>query len=303
MYISRGNDDLSYKLFPGTLRGVVKGENLKNYFARYNNATVQVNDPDQKFFVKAFQKWLQAPIQYGEDKDTGREAHRSQGGFDQPTQSRTPTLSDLEDEARYLGGVKGETTHRIQPRTHDSNTQIFTPLKTKRVQILCEVYYTQLLDFPKIMSQGHQGQFIQNKGEEIPANQRRAEKEANRGGQRRVDKEDTIRGERHVKVNRTTFASQRRSRKSWQYRQNWIMCKAQYASPQRDEPMVIYVITVKYKVERVLIDQGSLANIMFVGEQVEIRGWWSWRLHLGRGLAHKAYQFYTQWSTCRPHIT
>ncbi|RDX77060.1 hypothetical protein CR513_42877, partial [Mucuna pruriens] len=105
IYISGGNDRLSCKLFPGTLRGVAmqwmstlpprsiqtfrdlagfflsqfaankvkrlevtdlfdvkqgEGESLKKYLARFNNATVRVDDPDQKFFVKAFQKGLRA---------------------------------------------------------------------------------------------------------------------------------------------------------------------------------------------------------------------------------------------------
>ncbi|RDX80481.1 hypothetical protein CR513_38962, partial [Mucuna pruriens] len=100
---SGGNDAISYKLFPGTLKGVImqwfaglppkiihtfnnleavfvsqfiancakrleganlfdiwqaKGESLKKYLAGFNNATIQVNDPDQIFFVKAFQKGL-----------------------------------------------------------------------------------------------------------------------------------------------------------------------------------------------------------------------------------------------------
>ncbi|RDX85385.1 hypothetical protein CR513_33442, partial [Mucuna pruriens] len=33
-----------------------KGETLKSYLARFNNATVRVNDPDKKNFMKAFQK-------------------------------------------------------------------------------------------------------------------------------------------------------------------------------------------------------------------------------------------------------
>ncbi|RDX58324.1 hypothetical protein CR513_62370, partial [Mucuna pruriens] len=37
-----------------------KGESLKSYLACFNNATIQVDDPDQKFFVKAFQKGLRA---------------------------------------------------------------------------------------------------------------------------------------------------------------------------------------------------------------------------------------------------
>ncbi|RDX91100.1 hypothetical protein CR513_26971, partial [Mucuna pruriens] len=74
MYISGGNGQLSCKLFPGMLRGVVKqlevadlfdikqakGESLKSYLTRFNNATVWVDDPDEKFFVKAFQKELRA---------------------------------------------------------------------------------------------------------------------------------------------------------------------------------------------------------------------------------------------------
>ncbi|RDX70030.1 hypothetical protein CR513_50775, partial [Mucuna pruriens] len=35
-----------------------KGENLKSYLTRFDNVTVLVNDPDQKFFVKAFLKGL-----------------------------------------------------------------------------------------------------------------------------------------------------------------------------------------------------------------------------------------------------
>ncbi|RDX92796.1 hypothetical protein CR513_25026, partial [Mucuna pruriens] len=103
MYISGGNDRMSCKLFPGTMRGVAmnwlaivpprsirsfndiaisfasqfaankvkclevtdlfdirqdKGETLKSYLTRFNNATVKVNDPDKKFFMKAFQKGM-----------------------------------------------------------------------------------------------------------------------------------------------------------------------------------------------------------------------------------------------------
>ncbi|RDX78298.1 hypothetical protein CR513_41447, partial [Mucuna pruriens] len=103
MYISGGNDQLTCKLFLGTLQGVAmhwlatlppcsiktfdelatsfasqfvanktkrlevidlfdikqtKGETLKSYLARFNNVIVKVNDPDHKFFVKAFQKGL-----------------------------------------------------------------------------------------------------------------------------------------------------------------------------------------------------------------------------------------------------
>ncbi|RDX69224.1 hypothetical protein CR513_51686, partial [Mucuna pruriens] len=97
MYISGGNNSLSCKLFSDTLCGVAmhwiatlptrsirsfndlagsfvkrlevadlfdikqeKGESLKSYLARFNNATVRVNNLDHKFFVKAFKNGLRA---------------------------------------------------------------------------------------------------------------------------------------------------------------------------------------------------------------------------------------------------
>ncbi|RDY07465.1 hypothetical protein CR513_08425, partial [Mucuna pruriens] len=101
---ANGNNLLSCKLFPGTLKEVTmrwfsslpsrsitsftnlaaayksqfvanktkhlevadlsdikqsKTETLKQYLARFNATIVQVNDPDQKFYVKAFQKGLE----------------------------------------------------------------------------------------------------------------------------------------------------------------------------------------------------------------------------------------------------
>ncbi|RDX77831.1 hypothetical protein CR513_41976, partial [Mucuna pruriens] len=85
MYISGGNDSLNCKLFLDTLKGMTmhwlatllthtirssndlvvffdirqtKGESLKSYLVRFNNATVRVNNLNQKFFVKAFQKGI-----------------------------------------------------------------------------------------------------------------------------------------------------------------------------------------------------------------------------------------------------
>ncbi|RDX92744.1 hypothetical protein CR513_25083, partial [Mucuna pruriens] len=37
-----------------------KGKTLKSYLTQFNNTTIRVNDPDQKIFVKAFQKGLSA---------------------------------------------------------------------------------------------------------------------------------------------------------------------------------------------------------------------------------------------------
>ncbi|RDY12853.1 hypothetical protein CR513_02280, partial [Mucuna pruriens] len=76
VYINGANNLLSCKLFLGTLRGVAMrwflglpplfvtsfadlATTFESRFA-FNTAMVQVDDPDQKFFVKAFQKGLQA---------------------------------------------------------------------------------------------------------------------------------------------------------------------------------------------------------------------------------------------------
>ncbi|RDY06925.1 hypothetical protein CR513_09021, partial [Mucuna pruriens] len=70
MYISRGNDALSCKLFLSTMRGVGLSRLVR--------------------FI------------YGGDKGMDREAHRSRGRPSRLTRSRMSTLGDLGDETRYL---------------------------------------------------------------------------------------------------------------------------------------------------------------------------------------------------------
>ncbi|RDY09336.1 hypothetical protein CR513_06297, partial [Mucuna pruriens] len=100
-----------------------KGESLKSYLARFNNATVQVNDSDQKFFIKAFQKGLRVDAK--EDLVDQLEAEH------QPM-----VLQEMKPDT--LRGLKEEMRYQIQPRPRDSNPHPFTPLKVKKVQILRE---------------------------------------------------------------------------------------------------------------------------------------------------------------------
>ncbi|RDX65441.1 hypothetical protein CR513_55900, partial [Mucuna pruriens] len=84
VYIRGGSDAINYKLFLGTLRGITlqwfsslpastihmlevtnhfdiiqtRGETLKQYLVHFNSTMVQVNDPNQEFFMKTFQKGL-----------------------------------------------------------------------------------------------------------------------------------------------------------------------------------------------------------------------------------------------------
>ncbi|RDX70757.1 hypothetical protein CR513_49966, partial [Mucuna pruriens] len=206
MYISGGDDKLSCKLFPGTLRGEALqwmmnlpprsirvfndlvglflsqfatnkskrlevadlfdtrqtgGESLKSYMARLNDATVRVNDYDQKFFVKAFKKglriWpfsdalaLQKPmsmeeirvrsekhIEMEESRFDKRESeHLNKEGRSKSARERPP-LIDGRDLYRKQGP---DRRHEIPPK--------FTPLKEKKAHIMWEICHTRLLNFP-----------------------------------------------------------------------------------------------------------------------------------------------------------
>ncbi|RDX61811.1 hypothetical protein CR513_59919, partial [Mucuna pruriens] len=202
-----GDDKLSCKLFPGTLRGVALqwimnlpprsiyafsdlagmflsqfaankpkrlevadlfdikqagGESLKSYMARFNDATMRVNDPDQKFFVKAFQKGLrvgpfsdaltlQKPtsmeeirvraekhIEMEESRFEKREAgHLSRDGRPRPTRQRP----------LFIGSREPPRRQELEPRQEAPAK--FTPLKEKKAHIMREICHTQLLNFPQ----------------------------------------------------------------------------------------------------------------------------------------------------------
>ncbi|RDX69457.1 hypothetical protein CR513_51431, partial [Mucuna pruriens] len=198
MYISEGDDKLSCKLFPGTLKGVAmqwmatlpprtirtfsdlanaftsqfaankkkqlevadlfdirqaKEEGLKSYLARFNTATVRVNDPDQKFFIKAFQKGLRASpfsdslalkrpssmaeIRARAEKHIEVEEDQAERIVEEQAQSR-------KNEGRVTM-PKTETSRRTEITHKDKH---FTPLNEKRAQILREICHTRLPRFP-----------------------------------------------------------------------------------------------------------------------------------------------------------
>ncbi|RDX91198.1 hypothetical protein CR513_26838, partial [Mucuna pruriens] len=144
------------------------GESLKSYMTRFNDATVRVDDPDQKFLVKAFQMGLrvgpfsdalalQKPtsmeeirlraekhIEMEESRFEKREAeHVNRDSRPKPLNKQQPLL---------IGG-------RDPPRRHEVETGLeaqtkfpqakFTPLKEKRSHILREICHTRLLSFPQ----------------------------------------------------------------------------------------------------------------------------------------------------------
>ncbi|RDX65360.1 hypothetical protein CR513_55986, partial [Mucuna pruriens] len=198
MYISGGSDQLSCKLFLGTLRGVAmqwmatlparsirtfgelagsfvsqfaankvkklevadlfdvkqgRGESLKSYLSRFNNATVQVDDPDQKFFVKAFQKGLRVgPFSdaLALRKPSNMEEIRAhvekhiEVEEDQLEQTETErNLTDCEKPTSGMVGGAAKGLKRPPPGQYDGNS------KRQRAQILREICHTSLLEFPQ----------------------------------------------------------------------------------------------------------------------------------------------------------
>ncbi|RDX81361.1 hypothetical protein CR513_37971, partial [Mucuna pruriens] len=385
MYISGGGDKLSYKLFPGTLRGVVlqwimnlsprsiyafgdlaglflsqfaanklkrlevvdlfdikqaRGESLKSYMARFNDATVRVNDPDQKFFVKTFQKGLrigpfsdalalQKPtsmeeirvraekhVEMEESRFEKREAeYLSKDGRSRPTRQRPLLIGGRELPRRQ--NLEGR--HEIPPK--------FTPLKEKKAHIMREICHTRLLNFPQaiggkqmgkntrewcdfhravghsteecwtlgaqlegLVQQGRLGQYVVRTGRE----RTRARAEASGREERNRDNSGRSRSPRPAMAGyRGTISTisggeelraeqdiqrKRKAHQSYQILTGANLtplgerrkgCAITFQEKDRryeaggDEPMVISVVAEDFKIERVLIDQGSSANILY----------------------------------------
>ncbi|RDX93804.1 hypothetical protein CR513_23893, partial [Mucuna pruriens] len=121
----------------------LEGGSLKSYLARFNNATVRVDDPDQKFFVKAFQKGLRV------DPFSDALALRRPSTMEEICARAEKHVEVEEDQTKRLEverlpnhkesklGVqraqqKGDAKRQTQAWTHDA-PQIFTPLREKRM--------------------------------------------------------------------------------------------------------------------------------------------------------------------------
>ncbi|RDX82713.1 hypothetical protein CR513_36469, partial [Mucuna pruriens] len=120
-----------------------KDKTLKNYLVHFNNAMVRVNDLDQKFFVKAFQKGLRAgqfndslalrkPLTMKEIRARAEKHIEA----DRLEVEKQPRIGDTQLTQ------KGENMYRNKPKDYPL---IFTPVREKRTQILNEIYHTNLL--------------------------------------------------------------------------------------------------------------------------------------------------------------
>ncbi|RDX81467.1 hypothetical protein CR513_37852, partial [Mucuna pruriens] len=345
------------------------GESLKSYMARFNDATIGVNDPDQKFFVKAFQKGLrvgpfsdalalQRPVSMEEihiraEKhvemedsrfDKKEAEHVNMEGRSRPVKER-PTLAS------------GRNPHRRQ--IPDKGYEIpskFTPLKERKAHIMREICHTRLLNFPQaaggklmgrnrrewcdfhrasghstkdcwtmgaqlegLIQQGYLSQYVARVGREKVRSRgepsgREAERSREHDGRSRSPRPaptcyrggEASYGNQDGQTRRNAYQSyqmqdvltganltplgKRRKEPTITFQEE----DRKWRTVDRDEPMVISIIAEDFKIERVLIDQGSLANILygstyrkmglsglketprclygFLGERVHIRG-------------------------------
>ncbi|RDY09256.1 hypothetical protein CR513_06396, partial [Mucuna pruriens] len=125
-----------------------RGESLKSYLACFNNATVRVDDPNQKFFVKAFQKGLRAGSFSGtlalrrsssmEEIHAWAEKHVE--AEEDQTERMEAKRASTHKESKPPGQQSGDFKHQAYTRVREFR-QNFTPLTQKRIQIF-------LLEFP-----------------------------------------------------------------------------------------------------------------------------------------------------------
>ncbi|RDX72508.1 hypothetical protein CR513_48006, partial [Mucuna pruriens] len=120
-----------------------KDESLKSYLARFNNATVWVNDPNQKFFMKSFQKGLRVgkfndalalrkPISMEEIR--ARAEKHIEAKEDQVKWLETERQSPRPKEAK-LGSRGGHQKREIKHQVLTQQREIplhFTPPKGKK---------------------------------------------------------------------------------------------------------------------------------------------------------------------------
>ncbi|RDX94531.1 hypothetical protein CR513_23074, partial [Mucuna pruriens] len=131
-----------------------EGESLKKYLARFNNATVRVDDPDQKCFVKAFQKGLRVgPFSdaLALRKPTNMEEIRATAEkhvkMEEDQYERRKSEKKAEQRAIKISSKVKEDKRPILMKPREQ-TQHFTPLNEKRAQIMHEICHTSLLEYP-----------------------------------------------------------------------------------------------------------------------------------------------------------
>ncbi|RDX58414.1 hypothetical protein CR513_62271, partial [Mucuna pruriens] len=295
-----------------------EGESLKRYLARFNNATVRVDDPDQKFFVKAFQKGLRTgPFSdaLALRKPTNMEEIRARAEkhveMEEDQLERRRSERKTERKETKVSSKIEEDKRPLLARAREQ-AQHFTPLNEKRAQIMHEIRHTSLLEYPpeargKVMgrersswcdfhraydhtTEDYWGLSTQIENHRLASHK---DKEGNRATWPEQAREKGVGTPAHRGTISTISGG--RTADSWES-MSWTnpgrpggrvqtVLTGANATPlgerkstppitfddrdmrsrasSQDEPMVISMVVAGYKVERVLIDQGSSANVLY----------------------------------------
>ncbi|RDX65934.1 hypothetical protein CR513_55364, partial [Mucuna pruriens] len=131
-----------------------EGESLKKYLARFNNATVRVDDPDQKFFVKAFQKGLRAgpfsdalALRKPTNMEEIRERAEKHVEMEEDQYERKKSERKVELKMTKANNTAKEDKRPMLMKPREP-MQHFIPLNEKRAQIMHEICHTSLLEYP-----------------------------------------------------------------------------------------------------------------------------------------------------------
>ncbi|RDX95256.1 hypothetical protein CR513_22254, partial [Mucuna pruriens] len=212
----------------------MKGENLKGYLTRFNSATVRVNDSDQKFFVKVFQKGLYT------DQFNKSLALRRLSNIEV---IRAQAEKHIEVEKDLANCLEVER-QPLAPQTKPSHSH------PARAHLREGGYRTN-----ELTKEGKQ-------------RWKSREKEVDQDNASTPSKtapslpylEDDVNKEK-VCEGRHGYPRQSPPPKGPDH----MFTDEDYkgTSPHQDDPMVILLIVTYYKIERVLIDQGSFANVLY----------------------------------------
>ncbi|RDX90527.1 hypothetical protein CR513_27598, partial [Mucuna pruriens] len=130
--------------------------------ARFHDVTVQVNDPDQKFFIKAFQKGLkvgpfsdalalQKPVSMEEIRvRVKKHVEMEESRFDKREAEHVNMEGRSKPAKERLTLVNGRNSHcRQVPNKGYEIPPKFTPLMEKKAHIMREICHMRLLNFPQ----------------------------------------------------------------------------------------------------------------------------------------------------------
>ncbi|RDX74953.1 hypothetical protein CR513_45232, partial [Mucuna pruriens] len=259
-----------------------KGESLKSYLARFNNTTVRVDDLDQKFFVKAFQKGLKVgpfsnalALRRPTSMEEIRARAKKHVEVEEDQLERREVERDF-DHKDVRCTIQAKEDKRPAPARARNPLQHFTPLIEKRAQILREICHTTLLEFPE----GGSGR-VMGKDKDSWCDSHRAFGHSTKDyWTLRMQIEKLVQDDRlchyvrrptdkhgELQTERSTRQSSRATARDRSRDPGLAITfddrDLRHDVPNRDEPMVILVVAAKYKIERVLIDQGSSANILY----------------------------------------